>query len=95
MRPPLSDRALRQVETVYHYIARDNEKAAVRVIDRILNAVDLLQKNPYMGRESELRRQRELVVDQYTLIYSVHRDGVSVHSLMHGARRSDFVPKLT
>ena len=87
MRLPLSDRALRQLEAEYHYIARDNGKAAVRVVGRILNAVDLLQKNPYMGRESEFRRLRELVVDQYVLIYSVHRDGVLVHSLMHGARR--------
>ena len=87
MRPPLSARALRQLEAAYNYIARDNEKAAVRVVERILNAVDLLQKNPYMGRESELRRRRELVVDQYVLIYSVHRDGVLVHSLTHGARR--------
>jgi toxin ParE1/3/4 len=87
LRPPVSDRALRQLEAVYNYIARDDAKAALRVVDRILNAVDLLQKNPYMGRESELRRQRELVADQYVLIYSVHRDGVLVHSLTHGTRR--------
>lgn len=88
MRQPLSARALRQLAAIYDYIALDSVDAAERVVDRLLHAVELLQQNPHMGRESELRRRRELVVDNHVLIYSVQREGVFVHSILHGARRS-------
>jgi hypothetical protein len=40
-----------------------------------------------MGRESQLRRRRELVVEQYVIIYTVRRDEIVVETIVHGARR--------
>ena len=42
---------------------------------------------PRLGRASQLRRRRELIVDQYIIWYSIHRDEVLIHSVRHGARR--------
>jgi toxin ParE1/3/4 len=58
-------RALANLETEANYIAEDAEDeraAAVRVVQRILRSVELLKKNPAMGRAGRVPGTRELVV---------------------------------
>jgi len=83
----VSDRALRHLAAIYEYIAYDSAEAASRVIGRLQGAVRLLDEQPRMGRESQLRRRRELVVEQYVIIYTVRRDEIVVETIVHGARR--------
>jgi plasmid stabilization system protein ParE len=45
-----------------NYIAEDDRAAAVRVVQRILRSVELLKKNPAMGRAGRVPGTRELVV---------------------------------
>lgn len=82
-----SNRALRDVAEIYDYIAADNEEAAVRVSDRLFETVERLAVMPRLGRASELRHRRELIVDQYIVVYAIHRDEVLIHTVRHGARR--------
>ena len=82
-----SDRALRDVADIYDYIAPDSEHAALRISDRIFEAGERLAVMPRLGRASQLRRRRELIADQYILLYSIHRDEVLIHSVRHGARK--------
>ena len=83
----ISDRALRNLAEVYDHIAADNAEAAARVAGRILQAINRLGQMPRWGRESQLRRRRELVVDQYVVVYSIRRGEVVVETITHGARR--------
>jgi addiction module RelE/StbE family toxin len=82
-----SARALRDIAEIFEYIAADSDQAAVGVSDRIFQAAERLAVMPRLGRASELRRRRELVVDQYIILYAIHRDEVLIQTVRHGARR--------
>ena len=81
-----SDRALRDMAEIFDYIAAENEQAALGLSDRIFSAAEHLTIMPRLGRASELRRRRELIVDQYRVVYAIHRDQVFIHTVRHGAR---------
>ena len=82
-----SDRALRDLAEIFDYIAADNQQAALAVGDRIFEAAERLAVMPRLGRASELRRRRELMVGQYIILYAIHRDEVLIQTVRHGARR--------
>ncbi len=88
MKPEWSARAYRELRGIERYMVGDfGQEVAWQAVNRILETVDLLEANPYLGRQAEWRGHRELVVDRYVIVYSVHRSGVRVHSVTHGAQR--------
>lgn len=82
-----SERALRDMADIFDYIAADNQQAALSVSDGIFEAAERLALMPRLGRASELRRRRELIVGQYIVLYAIHRDEVLIQTVRHGARR--------
>jgi plasmid stabilization system protein ParE len=81
-------RAWRQLREIGRYIAADaGDETAWRVVSRMVATVDLLEANPYLGRQAEYCGRRELVLGQYIVLYSVHRSGVKVVAVTHGAQR--------
>ena len=52
MKYRLSRRARTDVLLIWHYIARNNEPAADRFIDRLIQTFLLLGANPYAGRQA-------------------------------------------
>ena len=87
MRIEWTDHALTDLLAVYEYIAADNEAVARRVIGEIRKTVDRLGIFPALGRRSRNPLLRELVVDQYIVVYAVRRDRVVVIRVWHGAQR--------
>ena len=88
MKPEWTARAYRQLRDIERHIAADSgEQVAWRVVSRMLEIVDLLEVNPYLGRQAEYRGRRELVVGQYVVLYSVHRTGLKIVAVAHGAQR--------
>ena len=81
--------ALANLEAEANYIAEDNPPAAGRVVQRIFQAVNLLKKNPSMGRPGRVVGTRELVVDRtpYIVPYRVRGDAVEVLRVFHSARK--------
>lgn len=81
--------ALANLEAEADYIAEDNPAAAGRVVQKILRAVDLLGKNPAMGRAGRVAGTRELVVAEtpYVIPYRVRRDAVEILRVFHAARK--------
>lgn len=53
MRVKWLDKALENLDTEATYIARDNSAPARLVVQRIVNAINLLPKNPVLGRPAE------------------------------------------
>jgi addiction module RelE/StbE family toxin len=81
--------ALRELEAIGDYIARDNPSAAARIVTRILDRVDMLTDQPETGRLGRIAGTRELVVTDtpFVVPYRVRGDRIEVLSVFHGARR--------
>jgi toxin ParE1/3/4 len=81
--------ALANPEAEADYIAEDNPAAAGRLVQRIFRAVDLLGKNPAMGRPGRVSGTRELVVGDtpYIVPYRVRANAVEILRVFHAARK--------
>jgi toxin ParE1/3/4 len=77
------------LEAEADYIAEENPAAPARVVQRILDAVNLLKKNPAMGRPGRVPNTRELVVagTPYILPYRVRGDALEILRVFHTARK--------
>jgi addiction module RelE/StbE family toxin len=79
--------ALRDLESLYEYIAMDDPAAAARYVDRLEEGVRLLRQQPMMGREGRVPGTREFVAPPYVVVYRVRRAEVAVIAIIHSARR--------
>lgn len=81
--------ALRHLEEIGDYVAHDNPAAADRLVNRILDQVELLEDQPSIGRAGRLVGTRELVVTDTPFIvpYRVRDGQIEVLAVFHGARR--------
>ncbi|MBK5960710.1 hypothetical protein CCR97_21250 [Rhodoplanes elegans] len=89
MRPRWTAPALRDLEAIGDYIARDDRAAAARMIGRILDQTDLLADQPHLGRAGRIAGTRELVVTStpFVVPYRVRNGNVEILAVFHGARR--------
>jgi toxin ParE1/3/4 len=94
-RPEYAIRLLRIAEEdlfeIINYIAADRPSAADALATKIEKNLNLLSKNPQLGRipnEEELIRlgYRYLVVQNYLIFYAVEEQIIYVHRILHGAR---------
>ena len=81
--------ALANLEEEADYIAEDNPGAADPLVKRIMRAVNLLGKNPAMGRPGRVSGTRELVVGDtpYIVPYRVRANAVEILRVFHAARK--------
>jgi len=81
-----SRRAIRHLVELRQYIAKNSERSAALVAERILKAVELLQDHPGIGRPGRVVGTRELVVPgtPYLIPYRVRRDRLELIAVFHG-----------
>ena len=81
--------ALRELDAIGEYIARDSPAAAERTVRRILDEVDRLAHHPHIGRSGRIAGTRELVVagTPFVVPYRVRDEAVEVLSVFHGKRK--------
>ena len=81
--------ALRDLEEIGDYIARDGLAAAARVVAAILDQAELLTTHPHIGRPGRVAETRELVITDapYIVPYRVRGEDVQILAVLHGARR--------
>ena len=95
MKLVFDDRALADLEGIYHWIANDSPAAAKAVVERVFASVEHLAAFPLMGHAGRDDGTYEWVVPRlpYIVIYEIHpdRDEVIVVAIVHGAqdRESD------
>jgi toxin ParE1/3/4 len=79
--------ALRELDRVYEYVARDNPKAAKSVFRRIRSTATRLGKFPESGRRGQVQGTRELVVNDlpYIIVYRISPAGIEVIRVLHTA----------
>lgn len=82
-------RAVRRLDQVGAYIARDDPSAAARVVARLISGVDLLAEHPAMGRVGRLPGTRELVFADipYIVAYRVGATTIDILTVMHTAQK--------
>jgi toxin ParE1/3/4 len=80
---------LRNLQEEADYIARDDRKAAARIVALIRDAVSLLAAHPGLGRAGRVPGTRELVVTgtPYIVPYRVHGQCIEILRVFHGRRR--------
>lgn len=80
--------ALRDLDEIWDYIARESPGAASRLIERIAERCHLYAKQPLLGAACpQLARDlRQFAVGRYVTFYEPHDDGILVIRVLHGAR---------
>jgi addiction module RelE/StbE family toxin len=83
---PIATQDLREI---YHYIREDSELYASRLIDKIVERIEILRKMPRAGKvvvEFEDENIRELIEGNYRIIYLIAADSIEIVRIHHGAR---------
>lgn len=79
--------ALRSVDDIAGFIAKDNPTRATSFVRELKEAVTRLQAHPGMGRAGRVPGTRELVVHKnYIAIYRVRGEDVEILRLHHVAQ---------
>jgi toxin ParE1/3/4 len=84
-----SRRAIKHLVSLREFIAKDSEQNATLVATRILASIDLLQKQPEMGRPGRVLGTRELVVPDTPCIipYRVREGRLELLAVFHGRQQ--------
>jgi toxin ParE1/3/4 len=84
-----SPRAIEHLAHLRAYIARDNPKAANRIANALLEAVERLAELPNLGRPSRVAGTRELVVSStpYVIPYRLRADRLEVIAVFHARQK--------
>ena len=84
-----SRRAIQHLVCLREYTEKDSQRNAALVAQRILEAVDLLQSHPDIGRPGRVVGTRELVVPgvPYIIPYRVRRERLELIAVFHGRQK--------
>lgn len=84
-------KALQNLDDEARYIAKDDPAAAKIVVQRIVDAINLLPHNPALGHPGRLHGTRKLVVPntRYIVPYRVRPriNGIEILRFFHTSRR--------
>ncbi len=82
-------RAVRRLDQIGAYIAKDAPEAAARVVARIVSAVDNLASHPVMGHTGRINGTREYVFADipYIMAYRVKPEPIEIVTVLDGARQ--------
>ena len=92
MRIVWSATAIANVIAIRQYVEQDKPEAARRLAKRILQSVERLAGDPYLGYPGREPETRELIVagTPYIISYQVHRGRLAILAVLHAAQdRSD------
>jgi toxin ParE1/3/4 len=81
--------ALNDLDEAGEFIARDNPKAASRVLKRIWDAVQMLADQPHAGRAGRIPGTRELVIagTPFIIPYRVAENTIQILRVLHGKQK--------
>lgn len=86
----ISDSAQKDLREIKEYIYSDNQEAAVKVVDYIIERIEtLLPSNPAIGRLTGVLRTKELVISKYPYIvpYRVVGDELHILRVLHTSQK--------
>ena len=84
-----TERSLEDLNEIHDYIARDSKSYANLFIKKIYNTVQKLKEFPNIGRivpEVNIPSVREIIFQNYRIIYRTMNDFVEIITVFHGSR---------
>ena len=83
--------AIDDLEEIVLYIAKDSQKSAIELHDKIIESATRLEDFPTLGRmvpEKKLREYgfRFIVIDKYLLFYKIYNDEINILRVLRGDR---------
>jgi len=81
--------AIESLRNLHGYIAKDSEVYANSFVQRIILAVDKLSDFPRIGRmvpEADQEAIRELLYQNYRIIYRIMNELIEILTVIHGRR---------
>lgn len=90
-----TDPAIRDLEAIQDYIARDSDVYANDLVASILDEVQRLELFPEIGRttpEANSPKVRELLYGNYRIIYRILQETVQILTVIHGSRDISRLP---
>lgn len=85
-----SNLALYDLRAIHDYVAQDSPKYADRLMDKLIERVDVLEQHPRIGRKvPEFNNEaiRELIEGNYRIIYRIEsEDQIGIARIHHAAR---------
>ena len=78
---------MRDLESLYAYIAEDNAGAAAVTVETVVAGIEALARHPEMGRKGRIAGTRELVITPYVIAYRARKTAIDILAVIHGARR--------
>lgn len=84
-----SSRASADMDDIETFLEARNPTAAIRIVDRIAEAVDRLRQFPHLGHDGDLPKTRELMVPgtPYFIVYRTVPAAIEIVAIIHGARQ--------
>ena len=84
-----SDLAIDDLKSIHDYISKDSTRYATEIIEKIIEKVRQLENFPKSGRmvpEFNNDLIRELIIDNYRIVYTVSEQFISIARIHHCAR---------
>lgn len=84
-----SEQSLDDIKNIAEFISRDSQYHAQRVIEQIIDIVELISHQPQIGRivpELEQPNIREQFIYSYRIIYEIKEESINVLTVIHGRR---------
>ena len=89
-----SDKALKQLDSIYEFIAKDSPKTAFKIINLLFNEVEILPTFPTLGKIDESLKflkqdHRFLIKGNYKIVYHINDEvKVIVINVVFDARQN-------
>lgn len=87
-----SQRAMRDLDGIYNYIANDSPRYALLTVERIRQAIQSVCRFPQSGRQVpgiDDDTLRQVFWRHYRIVYRIEGDRLFVVTVVHGARLFD------
>jgi toxin ParE1/3/4 len=79
--------ALLRLQEIEEYISRDNPISAIEFVDKLITVAETINDNPKKGRivpELSLENIRELLHQNYRIVYLVKKNSVDILTVFEG-----------
>lgn len=89
MKIKLTQLAAQDLQSTKDYISQDKPDAALKVVKRVIEAIENIVTFPSMGRAGRVPHTKELVVSGTPLIivYQIKQDNLYIVRIIHTARK--------
>jgi plasmid stabilization system protein ParE len=84
-----TDPSIEDLRAVREYIARDSDYYAADVVEQVVLSVEKLLRFPKLGRvvpETQDENVRELLHQNYRIIYRIVGERIEILTIVHGSR---------